>query len=197
MLNKGSTGDSIRLFFAIALSAPAKLALETACEAWRKSLPFASWHHPADFHVTVKFIGDVHPRLADELLPPVREAVSVIAPFELALAELGAFGRPDSPSVLWCGVSGETESLQALHAAADAAAAACGVPRDTRTFRPHITVARRYRGVEAPFSGATLAKAASARPIAWRVQELVLYRTRFGHRPAYEALAQLPLEGGR
>lgn len=185
----------IRLFFAIGLASPAKEALHLASQSWQKELPFARWYHPDDLHVTVKFIGDVRPGLADELLSPVREAVSRLPAFELKLGGLGVFGRPDAPEVLWCGVQGTgLDALGLLHTKTEEAAVRCGIAPETRPYRPHITVARKYRGAR-PFSRDMLAAASSAPPAAWTVQELVLYYTHFGRRPAYEALAKLPLEG--
>jgi RNA 2',3'-cyclic 3'-phosphodiesterase len=188
----------IRLFFAVALGSAAMQALETASRVWREELSFASWHHPADYHVTVKFIGDVEPRLAEEVLPPVTEAVRGIPAFELTLGSLGVFGRPSSPSVLWCGVGGSgLDALSELQAKTEAAVhAATGIPIEGRPYRPHITLARRYRGGKTPFSSDALDAAERAPETAWRVDHLVLYRTHFGNRPAYEALAKLPLEGG-
>ncbi|HZG57736.1 RNA 2',3'-cyclic phosphodiesterase [Paenibacillus sp.] len=184
----------IRLFYAAALSEAARDALETACGALRRTTSFARWTHPADYHVTVKFIGDVDPSLQEQLAGPVRDALPGLAPFELALGGFDTFGRGGAPSILWCGVDGGgTAALRTLQERVDRAAAVCGIARDARPFRPHITVARQYRGDE-PFAAHAerLAGAAPA-PVVWRVDALVLYRTHFGRRPAYEALERHPL----
>ncbi|WP_309120085.1 RNA 2',3'-cyclic phosphodiesterase [Paenibacillus sp.] len=186
--------SSIRLFFAASLGDAAREALERACQTVRDAVPFSRWTHPADYHATVKFIGDVDPSLVDALAAPVRDAVAGFAPFELSLGGFGTFGRGRAaPDILWCGVAGGTDELRALHARVDAAAASCGVARDTRPFRAHITAARKYRG-DAPFAAhASLLAALPPAPSPWRVEELVLYRTNFGARPAYEALQRFPL----
>ncbi|WP_274365486.1 RNA 2',3'-cyclic phosphodiesterase [Paenibacillus thermotolerans] len=188
---------TVRLFFAAALAPSVKEALQSACANWKETLPFARWTHPADLHVTVKFIGDVNPELGEELVPLVRNAVRGEAPFELSLGPLGVFGRPNAPSILWCGVGGRSglDALEKLHARTEEAAARLGVAKEMRPFRPHITVARNYRGGDTPFSKPMLYSAAPVPASQWTVRELTLYRTRFGMRPAYEALAQLPLEG--
>ncbi|HZG87145.1 RNA 2',3'-cyclic phosphodiesterase [Paenibacillus sp.] len=187
--------SAIRLFYAISLGAEAREALSDACAALRSEVPFASWTHPADYHVTVKFIGDVDPSLAERLAGPVREAVADAAPFGLALGGFDTFGRRGgAPDILWCGVTGAVDALRALHARVDAAAAQCGVARDTRPFRAHITAARRYRGDAFAAHAGRLAAAAPA-PSPWRADELILYRTRFGQKPAYEALQRYPLGG--
>jgi len=183
---------TIRLFFAVALGDDARAALDAACGALKEKVPFARWTHPADYHATVKFIGDVEPELARRLADPIRDAVAGSGRFELALGAFGAFGRPAAPDILWCGAEG-VDPLRALHERVDAAAAGCGVARDTRPFRPHITVARKYRGA-APFAAhADALRLAAPDPHPWTVAELALYRTHFGRRPAYEAIERFPL----
>ncbi|HZG74818.1 MAG TPA: RNA 2',3'-cyclic phosphodiesterase [Paenibacillus sp.] len=186
--------STLRLFFAVALGDGARAALERACGALRADVPFARWTHPADYHATVKFIGDVPPSLAEELAAPARDAARGLAPFELSLGGFDAFGRSRAaPDILWCGVDGAADALRALHERVDRAAASCGVARDTRPFRAHITVARKYRGDEPFAAHASRLASLSPAPSPWRVEELVLYRTHFGRRPAYEALQRFPL----
>jgi 2'-5' RNA ligase len=186
-------GSTIRLFFAVGLSETARAALHSACEQLRDAVPFARWTHPADYHGTVTFIGDVAPDMAQQLADPIREAVSGHGTFELSLGAMGTFGRPSSPEILWCGVGGDTEPLRALHAQVDRVAASCGIAKEVRPYRPHLTVARKYRGSE-PFGAyAERLTELAPEPLAWRVEELILYRTNFGQRPAYEALYRFPL----
>lgn len=188
-----STPATIRLFLAVGLDEGAREALQDAAQRIRDAVPFARWTHPADYHATVKFIGDVPPELSDRLAAPVREAVRGQRSFELSLGEMGAFGRQAAPDILWCGVGGELEALEALQRRVDEAAAACGVARETRPFPPHLTVARKFRGA-APFADyAAQLRALGPEPRVWRVNEIVLYRTNFGQRPAYEAVSRFAL----
>jgi 2'-5' RNA ligase len=185
--------STTRLFFAIGLGESARAELHHACTALRDAVPFSRWTHPADYHGTVKFIGDVAPELEEQLTSPIREAVTGFGAFELTLAQMGAFGRPKAPDILWCGVDGDLESLRSLHQRVDRAAFTCGIGKDTRPFRPHITVARKYRGSEPFEANADRLAELGPKPLSWRVEELILYRTNFGARPAYEALQRFPL----
>lgn len=192
--------SAIRLFFAAPLNEDARNALGGFCDRIKqKDFRFARWTHPLDYHITLKFIGDVDSGLAGRLAGPAREAAASEAPFALSLRGVGAFGRPAAPSVFWCGVDdgedgdGGLDALRSLHERIDRAATACGVAADDRPYRPHITIARQYRG-DVPYDAQARRFAELAPPpAAWRVDELVLYRTNFGRRPAYEALARFPL----
>ena len=54
--------------------------------------------------------------------------------------ELGFFPNPHAPRVFWCGI--EAPGLAELAAETDRATATLGVPRETRAFSPHLTLAR-------------------------------------------------------
>ena len=67
------------------------------------------------------------------------------APFEIALAGIGAFERRGQAETIWAGITPQ-EPLKSLHKKVDAALARVGVPPDERAYLPHITLARLKRG---------------------------------------------------
>ncbi|MFD2875386.1 2'-5' RNA ligase family protein [Paenibacillus rhizoplanae] len=88
-------------------------------------------------------------------IPSLYEALWKVARsskgFQLKLGEWGTFGLPDSPRVLWAGVSGELEPLKELQQKVVSATLPLGYTPEMRTYNPHLTVARKYRG-EDPFT---------------------------------------------
>lgn len=50
------------------------------------------------------------------------------------------------PRVLWIGVSGEIEALNQLAARVYSATFPLGFSGESRAYKPHLTVARKYRG---------------------------------------------------
>ena len=93
----------IRLF--TALEVPASAA-ERLCTL-QSGLRGARWISPENFHITLRFIGDVSEDTAFE----IDEALMQIeaAPFDLQLDGLGSFGH-SKPHALWAGVA-ESETL--------------------------------------------------------------------------------------
>jgi RNA 2',3'-cyclic 3'-phosphodiesterase len=94
-------------------------------------------------HLTLHFLGDI--AVAD--LARLRAALELpFAPFEVEL------GQP----VFWHGGIAVLEpltvpdALPALHRQVGAALDKLGLPRDTRSYRPHVTMARRAAGAVAP-----------------------------------------------
>lgn len=183
-----------RIFFAVQLPEPVQRCLHRWIEARKPELPFARWPHRQDYHITLKFIGEIPAQAAAKLQtgPLIRKAAS---PFDLQLDRLGTFGKPASPSVLWCGLRGDIPALHRLQAAVEDACVKLGYPAEERPYRPHITVARQYRGegIWRVPPGASPGEACSE---PFRVDRFFLYRTNSGVSPRYEPIAEFPLAFG-
>jgi 2'-5' RNA ligase len=124
-----------RLFVAICPPEPVRAQLIDLMEG----VDGARWQSDEQLHLTLRFIGEVDARTADDVhtaLTGVRHP-----PFELALAGLGAFDRRGTPTALWAGVAPQ-EPLKALHKKVDHALARAGLAPERRAYLPHITLAR-------------------------------------------------------
>ncbi len=136
-------------------------------------LPGAKWVEPEDMHITLRFAGDIDNRAASEFAEFL--AGIEIDPFEVRIAELGAFGGRE-PRVLWAGVDGG-ESLGQLQRATERAARSAGLAPETQSYKPHVTLAR-LRGA----SVHELARFMSARPLLdlppFTVERFVLFSSK-------------------
>jgi RNA 2',3'-cyclic 3'-phosphodiesterase len=101
-------------------------------------LPGARWMKPADYHLTLRFFGDIEGGTAHELIANLAEIEADA--FELRICGLGAFGGND-PQQLWAGIE-PSESLDALQRTHEKAARNAGLPPEKRSFKPHVTLAR-------------------------------------------------------
>ena len=114
---------------------------EEICEelyGLHQPLPGARWIKPDDYHLTLRFLGDIANALAREFVANLA-AVNVDA-FELTISGLGAFGGND-PRAVWAGIA-PCPALDRLARAHEKAARDAGFPPDKRDFKPHITLAR-------------------------------------------------------
>lgn len=127
-----------RLFSAIEL--PERLREDVS--ALETPLPGAVWTHEDNLHITLRFAGDIDNRVADEFAVEL-DLIDLDA-FSLQLSGVGAFGGQD-PRILYAGIAPST-ALEALARANERAARNAGLPVETRTFKPHITIARLRRG---------------------------------------------------
>lgn len=101
-------------------------------------LPGAKWVDAEDLHLTLRFLGDVDQRTADEFLD--RIAPFTVEPFDVTLSGLGVFGS-QRPDVVWVGAEPK-DVLARLNQWHERAARAVGLEPDTRPFVPHVTLAR-------------------------------------------------------
>lgn len=123
-----------RLFTALEIPRDAALSLSLL----RGGLPGARWIDVENYHLTLRFIGDVEGHVADE----VANALDRIdrSSFSLTLSGVGAFGQK-KPHAVWAGVI-PSPDLNLLQADIDRICKRLGVPTDPRKFTPHVTLAR-------------------------------------------------------
>lgn len=95
----------------------------------------------AQWHLTVRFLGETEKTLVPGITAVVRTAVAEFCPFPLELRGLGVFPHERHPVVLWAGVF-PPEPLKSLARRLDEAVVALGFPRERREFHPHVTLAR-------------------------------------------------------
>jgi RNA 2',3'-cyclic 3'-phosphodiesterase len=62
-------------------------------------------------------------------------------PFEVKFSGVGFFPNPKAGRVFWAGVNG-SDSLPKLASTIDAAMEKLGIPRETKPYHPHLTLAR-------------------------------------------------------
>jgi 2'-5' RNA ligase len=125
----------LRLF--VALSLPPLLKMQLS--GLSGGIPGARWVPPENYHLTLRFIGEIEGWRADE----VDEALAGIrAPrFELALRGLGTFEKAGRIQALWVGVE-KSEALAHLQAKVETALQRVGLEPERRRFAPHVTLAR-------------------------------------------------------
>lgn len=125
-----------RLFVAVAPPEEAGEALDRLCEG----LPGMRWSDPEQFHLTLRFIGEVGQGTFYE----VGEALAGVThpPFELALKGIGQFPPRGIPHTLWAGVEDPSGAVGSLRRRIERALGEAGVPPERRKFAPHVTLGR-------------------------------------------------------
>jgi 2'-5' RNA ligase len=134
----------IRSFVAISPPAQAKERLEDAVRKWTRRIGTqgVKWVNPANFHMTLEFLGSVRHSAVDDLRARLRGFLSRTPVVECALSGAGCFPDPARPKVMWIGLTGDLAKLDELRAAVEEATKGYGEPRDEKPFHPHLTVAR-------------------------------------------------------
>lgn len=128
----------VRTFVAIDLPEEIRERARGSQEILRQSDGRLAIVDPANLHITVKFLGEVDPAMIERIVEALR-AVSA-APFEMTIG-CAVCNPPRRPRVVWCDVTDSGESA-VLARQVDALLALLGFPRESRPFRPHVTLAR-------------------------------------------------------
>ena len=139
----------------------------------RSGLSGARWIDPENYHMTLRFIGDVDDATAREFADQLAHIRADA--FELRFDGLGSFGGR-KPRALWAGVDA-CEPLLGLQRAHERAARAAGLAPESRNFTPHVTLAR-LRGPRATAVADYLQTRSPFNSEPFEVQRFVLFSAR-------------------
>jgi 2'-5' RNA ligase len=169
--------ERARLFFA--LDVP-KATTEALFQLQASLRPFAERFEPRfsrreQMHLTLKFLGDVETSHLDELVRITEDCARNHGAFDASFERLTVF--PDTRRARVLVVELEPNPrLTTLATELDQAAERFGVARETRPFRPHLTLAR----FKAPGNARFLLESASVSRTSLRLSALRLYESRRG-----------------
>ena len=114
------------------------VAITTELSMLRGGVPGARWMEPEDYHVTLRFIGDVESRVASEAAETLSEIRR--AAFQVSIDALSWFGG-DKPRAIVATVKA-TPAIVELQAEHERRLRRIGVAPEPRKFTPHVTIAR-------------------------------------------------------
>lgn len=121
----------------------------------------------------MRFLGEVDERTDATARRCWAETVRGHAPFELRPGPLGGFPTRGRPRILWVGVDADPE-LGRLVESLEVAARHAGFAPETRSYRPHLTLARARRAERTTLPGEDVVVLPAA---PWIASEVVLYQS--------------------
>jgi 2'-5' RNA ligase len=124
-----------RLFTGIEIPAEIGLALS----AYRGGLPGARWIDPENYHITLRFIGDIDDRMAEEVYSILGDTRRR-NPLTVTIDGLDSFGG-SKPRAVFARTSGNG-AMNEMQAEQERLLRQLGLEPETRKFTPHITLAR-------------------------------------------------------
>jgi 2'-5' RNA ligase len=148
-------------------------ALADSLSMLRGGIPGARWIDPENYHLTLRFIGDVDDALAHEvvsLLGRVRRRS-----FELRLDGLSSFGGRKPRAVV--AAVAPSQSVMDLQAEHERLMQRVGLEPEGRKFMPHVTLAR-LRDCSSRQVAEYLSARAAFRSMPFTVSRFVLFSAR-------------------
>jgi len=137
---------AIRTFIALPIPEAVKTEIERAQNELRQVLPrhCARWTRPEQFHLTLRFLGNVEAEHVPELTNAIGMACQDFVPLKLRAERLGCFPDLRFPRVVWVWVHDDADQLPVLQKAIVEAAAKFGESQSERNFSGHVTIARTH-----------------------------------------------------
>ncbi|TDR94855.1 RNA 2',3'-cyclic phosphodiesterase [Enterovirga rhinocerotis] len=159
-----------RLFTALEIPDAAADALTML----RGGLPGARWIDRENYHVTLRFFGDVDGATARDLFALLAESRRR-GPIDVTLDALGSFGG-DRPRSLFARVAPSTD-LARFQTAQEKLARQAGLEPEGRKYTPHVTLAR-LRDVRAAEVATFIARAGFFPTLRFTAERFVLLSSR-------------------
>lgn len=175
-------------FFALPLPNELKQSLHQCIQ--KQQLPFARFVHEQDLHLTLAFLGSADEEQLQAARSLVASSVQEMEAFPLVINSLGVFGKKTEPRIFWAGIK-EEQRLDTLQSAVSSACREAGFSIDNRPFRPHITLARKWKG-ESLFQLPQLAVNQK-----FLAETVVLYETYLDKSPKYKVKQIIQLHTGK
>jgi 2'-5' RNA ligase len=148
----------MRLFTAIELPQDIRAHLARITDTLRnhRELKDAlSFTKEDNFHITLKFLGDV----ADDKVPALTSSLQTlrVTPMNLNISHFLVLPGQGPARVLAANVAGDNKPLADLFHQIESACQPLGIPREARQYKPHVTFGR-FRRPSAKFTAQTLIK---------------------------------------
>lgn len=135
--------DKIRSFLAIDFGSFYAEEIKAVIQSLKPHYAEVKWINSEAVHLTLSFFGAVEQAFIDTAGDILKKIAPRHPAFSLSLHGVGGFPDLSNPRVLWAGLAGQTDSLQALKQAIDAGLLKAGmVAPEERDFRPHLTLGR-------------------------------------------------------
>ena len=155
-----------RIFTALEL--PERVASQLAL--MRGGVVGARWLEPGDYHITLRFVGDIDARAARDIAETLADIRR--PPADVRFEGLSWFGG-DKPRALIAKVKAES-ALMDLQAELERRLRRIGLEPETRKFTPHVTLAR-LRGVSQAAMADYLAARGTLMAESFTAERFVLY----------------------
>ena len=194
----GGGPKTYRVFIAISVPEQVKDEIERAQEQMRSALSgkCVRWARREQFHLTLKFPGNVELQRLEALMASIRGACAGFGVLQLRAGQIGFFPDARRPRVVWTRVCDGRDRLPSLQRAVETAAAGFTSEAPEPEFTGHVTLGRcrRIKRSQAEMLS-VLATAMEDRIFGeWTTDRLEIIRSQLspgGSR--YTTLASLPL----
>ena len=132
----------IRLFIALTISDDVKTKLGKIIQHLQSKNSDVKWVTPNNLHLTIKFIGNCDQAQVSGIITQLEQAASVHSPVQSSFTGLGGFPSLEKPKVIWIDIEKNREQIISLAKDVDQSLTMIGFEKDSKLFKPHLTLGR-------------------------------------------------------
>lgn len=166
----------LRLFVAVSLSPSVEEQVELVLANVSKYKEI-KWSSRAQFHITLRFIGEWE----EEKLPPLEkqlaESATNFEPFDAEIKGLDGFPNLKHPKILFVPVASGKESFVNLSKVISKRLQGLRIGREDKELRPHVTLGRVREGRDASKAVQALRESGLALGSGWKVKKFSLFQS--------------------
>ncbi|TFB25096.1 RNA 2',3'-cyclic phosphodiesterase [Filobacillus milosensis] len=163
---------------------------------WQKILEhyvdYRKWVHMDDFHITIRFLGALSKSQLRELK---RKLVTVeCAAFDISVEGINFFGKEDQPRVMYAEIN-RSEQILSIKAQVDDLLNQLKFDEESRPYRPHITLAKKWDKGKLHMSKDALEnKIDDEKYFKFHIDRFNIYRVNPDRKQKYEVIASFNLK---
>lgn len=132
----------MRVFIAVEFEDHVKRYLKEVQDIVKTTTYSGNFTHYRNFHLTVKYIGQIYNGEYEELCQCVDDICSETAPFSIKIGDIGFFNKK-TKNIVWVGITRGKEAVMKLHKTTDKVTNRSGFAPELRKFKPHVTVGKK------------------------------------------------------
>lgn len=182
---------NLRLFIAVTVPPVARTEMTRVQQELRPLAAPADvrWVKPEQFHLTLKFLGDVPANSVDAAKNALAGACAGIAPFLLRAKGIGFFPDERAPRVIWVGIENEDHLTELQKRIAESFRPFIEKPGEDQ-FHAHVTLGRfqKFRRHKAEKLQLRAQLYSNHRFGKWQVQQIDLMQSELSPAGAYHRL---------
>lgn len=168
-----------RVFVAIPIPDRARREIARAVERLRRSDADVRWVSAENYHVTLKFLGEMEETLLARLSDDLQRIAAHASPFTLTFGDAVIFPSLQRSRVVAVGFRGDVETLKSLASEIEECASKSAIPPERRGFTAHLTIGRvksqrNIAALQQAFSRFTCAEAGEMKIDRFHLYESVL-----------------------
>jgi len=163
-----------RLFTAVPLPEPVREFTAGIIDELSGIVEGVRWVPRENLHVTLRFLGQCSARNIPTLVDWMEKAARQL-PESVEVGGVGGFPSQGSARVVWVGVTDLSGGIEKVYNVLDKGAGRCGLGREKRRYRPHVTIGRARKRPVRLTPG--LDESSGAKTIHMEAPQIVLYRS--------------------